>query len=45
MTVFFRKDYWHKYKVSFYEGVVENEFNFDLLEEKLVYDLIFQLQQ
>ena len=44
-SLFFRKDYLDKYKVSFYEGVVGNEVNFDSLEEKLAYDLISQLQQ
>ena len=44
-SLFFRKDYLDKFKVSFYEGVVGNEVNFDSLEEKLSYDLISQLQQ
>ena len=44
-SLFFRKDYLDKYKVSFYEGINGNEVNFDSLEEKLAYDLISQLQQ
>ena len=44
-SLFFKKDYLDKYKVSFYEGVVGNEVNFDSLEEKLAYDVISQLQQ
>ncbi len=44
-SLFFRKDFLDKYKVSFYEGINGNEVNFDSLEEKLAYDLISQLQQ
>ena len=44
-SLFFRKDYLDKYKVSFYEGELGNIVNFDSLEEKLSYDLISQLQQ
>ena len=44
-SLFFRKDFLDKFKVSFYEGVLGNEVNFDSLEEKLAYDLISQLQE
>lgn len=44
-SMYFRREYLEKYKVTYYEGEHGNIVNYDSSDEKFVYDMLSRLQQ
>lgn len=44
-SMYFRREYLEKYKVTYYEGERGNVVNFDSIDEKFTYDLLTRVQQ